>query len=250
MLRGVYTAASAMLAQETAQSVLANNLANAQTPGYKGDVAAFESFRLAALTRINDGSSSGQTIGELGTGAAPDEIATNLSDGVLQNTGNPLDVAALGNQFFVVRGPVGDRLTRAGAFLVTPDGTLTDTAGHPVIGKSGGPIRVDTKARAAIDSDGNVVVNGQTVDSLRIVALAPGTKPEKEGGRLIKVDPAALRPVDRPRLATGCLEGSNISVVEEMVGMIAAMRAYEAAAKAVQSQDEALGKALNEVARA
>jgi flagellar basal-body rod protein FlgG len=82
------------------------------------------------------------------------------------------------------------------------------------------------------------------------VALAPGAQPVKEGGRLLRVPDGATRPVDRPALVPGALEMSNVSVVEEMVGMIAAMRAYEAAQKAIQSQDQTLGQALNEVARA
>nr|CAA9237522.1 Flagellar basal-body rod protein FlgF [uncultured Armatimonadetes bacterium] len=249
MLRGVYTAASAMLAQETAQSVIANNLANAATPGFKGDVAAFEAFRLAALTRAEGGSQSG-SLGTLGAGAATAEIALDLSDGPLQQTGNPLNVALRGSAaFFVVRTPQGDRLTRAGEFAVGPDGTLTDTGGHPVLDRSGRAIRAG-QGSAEIDAEGNLLVDKRVAASLQVVALLPGVEPRKEGHRLLRVDAGGYRPVDRPRLVTGALEASNVSVVEEMVSMIAAMRSYEAAAKALQSEDEALGRALNEVAKA
>jgi flagellar basal-body rod protein FlgG len=256
MLRGVYTAASAMLAQETAQSVIANNLANVNTVGYKGDIAVFESFRLAALTRVNGGlrdaftGSSEQVLGDLGGGSAPAGITLDRTEGSLKRTGNPLDVAARGNQFFVVRTPGGDRLTRAGAFTLGPDGTLTDTGGYPVVGRDGNLIRLDTHSAASIDAGGSVLVNGAVAAGLKVVELAPGARPVKEGSRLLRVDAAAYHDAARPALVTESLETSNVSVVEEMVGMIAAMRAYEAAQKAVQSEDETLGRALNDVAKA
>ncbi len=252
MLRGMYTAASAMLAQETAQSVIANNLANVNTPGYKGDVAVFESFRLAALARADGGvldAFTGETLGNLGGGSVPASIGLDRAEGALKHTGNPLDVAARGSQFFVVRTPAGDRLTRAGAFALGPDGALTDTGGYPVVGKDGSPIRLDARSPASIDADGNVLVNGAAAAALKVVELAPGARPVKEGNRLLRADAASYRDAARPALVPGSLEGSNVSPVEEMVSMIAAMRAYEAAQKAVHSQDEALGRALNNVAK-
>lgn len=251
MIRGVYTAASATLAQETAQSVIAGNLANVNTPGYKGDVATFKSFRLGALARTN-GRGGEIPLGPMGAGASLAAVALDRTPGSIQTTGNPLDAALRDpNSFFVVRTPQGERLTRGGAFTLSPDGTLSDSGGFPVIGKSGGLIRVDTRAGAAsLDANGNVVVNGQARGQLKIVALAPDAPdPVKEGGRLLRAEPASLTDVDRPLLLPGSLEMSNVSAITEMVGMITAMRAYEAAAKALQSEDEALGKALNEVAR-
>lgn len=262
MLRGVYTAASAMLIQETSLAVIANNLANANTPGFKGDVATFESFRLGALTRVGDHAADFedepplQNLGTLGVGAAPDEIVMDRSQGPLRATGSPLDVAARGNQFFVVRTPQGDRLTRAGEFAVSPDGTLTDTGGFPVVGRDGRPIAVaggeSTFAgggSAFIDGVGDVRVGGVVAGGLRIVSLAPGATLVKEGSRLLRVEGAGVRDVARPALVAGHLEQSNVTVVEEMVAMITAMRAYEAAQKAVSAEDDTLGRALNEVAK-
>ncbi len=250
MIRGVYTAASAMLAQETAQSVISNNLANVNTPGYKGDVATFEAFRLGAMVRTGGGASVGAAIGTLGGGAVPHAVSLDLSAGPVKRTGNPLDVAATGNQFFVVRTPGGDRLTRAGEFTVGGDGVLTDTVGHPVVGADGRTIRLIDRATVAIDAQGNVLSGLRVVGALNVVSVAPGARLVKEGGRLLYADPASVTPVNRPSLLPESLEASNVSAVEEMVGMIGAMRAYEAAAKALQSEDETLGRAFNEVARA
>ena len=252
LIRGVYTAASAMLAQETAQAAIANNLANVNTSGYKADVATFKSFSFGALTRSENGAR--QSIGTLGAGSAPDEIALDLTPGALQATGNNLDVALPNaREFFVVQTPTGARLTRAGAFHASANGTLVDATGFPLVGRDGRSVRLPSGGPpATIDAGGNVVgANGQVIGRLEVVRLAPGAKAEKEGGRLLRVDnPAALQTVDRPVLAVGSLETSNVSAVTEMVGMIAAMRAYEAASKVLQDEDETLGRALSEVARA
>jgi flagellar basal-body rod protein FlgG len=259
MIRGVYTAAAAMLVQETAQAVIANNLANANTPGYKADVATFESFRLGAITRARGGAADGAPaggIGEIGAGATTSEIAPDLGAGSLKRTNNPLDVALRApNQFFTVRAPQGDRLTRAGSFALAADGALTDTAGFPVVGGDGRPVRVDPAAAGggvSIDGQGNLVVGGAPVARLAVVELVPGARPVKEGDRLLRADAAggaaATRPAARPALVTESLEMSNVSIVEEMVAMIGAMRAYEAAQKAVQSHDQALAAALTQVA--
>lgn len=249
MIRGVYTAASAMIAQETAQAVIANNLANVNTPGYKADIAVFEAFRLAPVTRVHD-NTWGRPIGQLGAGTDQADIVLDRADGPIKVTGNNLDVAARGNQFFVVRTPQGDRLTRAGAFTLGPDGALLDTVGHPVVGADGRTIRVDGRGPIGIDKNGNVLSGGTTAAALKVVELLPSARPVKEGQRLLRTAPNTYQDVPRPRLVPGALEGSNVSIIEEMVAMIGAMRAYEAAQKAVQSEDEALGKALNEVARA
>jgi flagellar basal-body rod protein FlgG len=252
MTRGVYTAASAMLVQETAQAVIANNLANANTPGYKADVATFQSFRLGALSRGGPGPSAS---GDLGGGASLHAIGPDLSPGAMRRTDNPLDVALKdARQFFVLRTPQGDRLSRAGEFTLAADGTLTDTGGFPVVGRDGRTIRIAPAAAPspAIDRQGNLVSGDSVLARLQVVALDPASAamPVKQGNRLLRAEnPAALRPVDQPDLATQSLEMSNVSIVEEMVAMIGAMRAYEAAQKAVQSHDQALGQAVNEVAR-
>ncbi len=251
MIRGVYTAASAMLAQEAAQAAIANNLANVNTSGYKADVATFKAFSFGALTRSENGMKV--PIGTLGAGSAPDETVLDLTPGALQATGNNLDVALQdAREFFVVQTPAGARLTRAGAFHASANGTLVDASGFPVLGRNGKSVRLPAGLSATIDAGGNVVgANGQVAGSLEVVRLAPGAKAEKEGGRLLRVaDPAALGAVDRPALVPGSLETSNVSAVTEMVGMIAAMRAYEAASKVLHDQDETLGRALSEVARA
>ena len=243
-----------MLAQESAQAAIANNLANVSTHGYKADIATFRSYHFGALARSEAGSDA--PIGTLGAGSAPDETALDLTPGSLQTTGNNLDAALRdAHEFFVVQTPAGPRLTRAGSFHADNAGTLVDTSGFPVLDRAGRPIRFaePTSAGAArLDASGNVVdAAGKSIAALQIVRLAPGAAAEKEGGRLLRAaDPAALGIVERPALVPGSLETSNVSAISEMVGMIAAMRAYEAASKVLRDQDETLGRALSEVARA
>lgn len=249
-------AASAMRTQEAAQAVIANNLANVATPGFRGDVATFKAFHFGALTR-KDGNVAAVPIGLLGAGAAPDAVLPDLSPGALEQTGNGLDVAVRApDQFFVVRTATGEqRLTRAGAFSLDADGRLVDASGHAVVGKNGQELRVPAGATATIDGAGNLLAGGQVVGSVQVVALVPGARLFKEGGALLRAEASAgnaapFTPVAQVSLAPGVLERSNVSAVTEMVGMISAMRAYEAAAKVLKDQDETLGRALGEVARA
>ncbi|HOB42284.1 MAG TPA: flagellar basal-body rod protein FlgF [Bacillota bacterium] len=241
MLRGIYSAACGMRAQETRQSLIANNLANVATPGFKRDVGVGESFSEMVVR-------SGRTpVGRLGMTSAITSAYFDMSEGSVSNTDCPYDFAIEGDGFFAVETDWGIRYTRAGNFKLDADSYLVTMEGHRVLGDDG-PIRVDGQLVAG--SDGVLYADGREIGRLLVVMPSSSDALTKEGGGLFaargEVIPAGTGEV---RVIQGALELSNVSVVREMVDMIAGYRVYEAAQRALLSHDACLDRAINEVGR-
>jgi flagellar basal-body rod protein FlgF len=238
MIQGLYTAASGMAAHQSRIDVLANNLANVDTPGFKADLITIDqsvipenltSYILAPVSTVEAG-----------------RPGMNLAPGVLKTTGNPLDLAIIGPGLFVVDTPQGERYTRAGNFVRDGQGFLTTQDGFRVLGTDG-PVSVpETGFR--VDANGRVAEGS----ALRIVGS------ENFGG-LVKVGAALFAPVEGASapaaladatVAQGQLEGSNVNVVMGMVEMLATMRTYEAYQKTIQALDQTVGQAANDLGRA
>src|SRR5579872_4666818 len=132
MIRGLYAAASGMIAEQTITDTLANNIANANTVGFKQETPTFRALHGMALSRLTNGSGRGPSIGELGMGASADKVYTDWQTGPLAHTNNPLDASLGDNQFFTVQTPQGVRYTRAGNFQMDGAGNLLSGAGLPV----------------------------------------------------------------------------------------------------------------------
>lgn len=257
-LRGLYTSAFGMLAGQTQLDVVSNNLANASTYGFKRDTAVVSSFQDMLLQRYHDGKGAAPQVGPLGLGAFVAQTSAHLTDGGLMQTGNPLDVALLGNGFFTVKTPNGIRYTRQGNFTQDQNGMLVTPQGYPVLA-NGQPVG-QPKAKLSINDQGQVLSNGVPQGKLDIVTITQVGGLKKEGaGFYVKVPPSqstvAATPVAKrdPRgeyqIRVGYLESSNVAPVTEMVNMISIMRSYEANQKAIQAQDETLAKAVNEVGK-
>jgi flagellar basal-body rod protein FlgG len=239
MIRGLYVAAEGMAARQKAQDVLAMNLANVNTTGFKADRPVFETALQRTLYRVEG---TGATpIGTLSAGALLTTTYTDLQPGPLMRTGNPLDVAIEGEGYFAVQTPAGIRYTRNGAFSLNAEGILITREGFPVLGTQG-VIRLPRNATLEIGEDGSLRIDGKVVDRLQIVQ---GTMRKDTNGWLV----GNATPVATPRLITGMLEGANVNIVREMVEMIEYLRAYETHQRAIQAQDETLGRAINEIAR-
>lgn len=252
MLRGMYTAASGMLVEVLKTDAIANNLANATTIGFKRQSVSVQSFPQMLLHRINDaGSSPGARaatpIGPLGTGAAIDELSSDMTQGPLQFTGRSLDVALVGPGFLSVQLPNGQvAYTRAGSLTISPDGMLSTLDGHPVLGTQG-PIPIHP-GDVAIDSTGIVWVDGTAVDQLALVEFEAPHLLERIGDNLLMQSEPSGEPVvaEFTTVNSEYLERSNTRVVTEMVALITSQRAYEANQKVIQVQDETLGRLINE----
>lgn len=247
MTRGVYTAATGMLANQTAQDAIAQNLANANTTGYKQDIPQFETFGRTLLSKMGGGAAS--SVGGLGRGVTLRALATDFADGALQKTDNPLDVALTGDAYLAVQTPQGVRLTRDGALTRNAQGLLAQAnGGNLVLGAGDRPIAIPAKAKdIVIDVQGDVVADGRPVGRLRLAGVSRADGAAKVGDNLFT---ATLRPASPGSgVRQGFLESSNVSVVKEMVAMISVMRAYETNQKMMQAEDEATAKAVGEVGK-
>jgi flagellar basal-body rod protein FlgG len=243
MLRGLHIAASGMLVQQARHEAIANNLANADTTGYKADEVVFRTALDRAIWRLRDAQrgAPASDIGALSFGAEVDAVITDLRPAPITLTGRPLDVAIDGDGFFAVSTPQGERYTRDGAFRQAADGTLVTADGMPVLGTRG--IIRSADAALTIAPNGDVLANGQVIDRLRVVQLRNASK---EGASRFT---GGAQPLQQFNLQVGALERANVSVVQAMVEMIMAMRAYEASHRAVLAQDETLQRAVNDVGK-
>ncbi|MEA2403815.1 MAG: flagellar basal-body rod protein FlgF [Thermoleophilaceae bacterium] len=224
MERGLYIAASGMLAEMVRQDQIANDLANGTTPGYKADRSTQRSFGDLLLSNA----STGATVGPLGLGVRIDKVTTDMTAGPLRQTGEALDFAVEGDGFFAVRTPQGVRYTRNGQFGVSPQGTLTTATGGIVLGQGGAPIRVA--------ADG-------TVDP-RALGVFNVNNPQKQGDSLF-TGAAAGRATGAVR--SGAVEASNADPTRSMVDMIASFRAFESGQRVIRTIDQTLQKAANQV---
>jgi len=281
VIRGWYTGASGMTAQQYRLDAVANNLANVDTDGYKKDVAIHKAFPELLLRRLNDdgvylhpfgSADAAPIIGKIGTGVETNELFTIFEQGALKETESDFDVALDGKGFFTVATPWGERYTRNGSFQLGKEGYLETKDGYPVLGEHG-PIRVK-EHNFKIDKDGRVWVNAeypddpevftskesntwsQTVllDTLKIVEFENDRYLAKQGNSLYKdtdvSGPARIiEEGRRPKVIQGFVEASNVNPVIEMVQMIEVNRAYEANQKVIQAEDGMLGKLINEVVR-
>ena len=224
MERGLYIAASGMLSEMARQDSIANDMANASTPGYKADRTAQRSFDEMLLAS----SRTGQAIGSLGTGVSIAAQVTDLSAAPVKETGEPLDFAVVGEGYFGVQTPEGVRYTRNGRFMTDGAGRLTDQLGNQVVGANGGPVQV---------AAAGTVAPGQ-------LGLFNLPDARKAGAGTFTGTPAGAA---AGRIRSGALETSGVDAARSMVDMIASMRAFEAGQRVITTIDETLGKAANPV---
>jgi flagellar basal-body rod protein FlgG len=224
MERGLYIAATGMVAEMVRQDQIANDLANASTPGYKADRSSQSSFGDLLLSNTV----SGQQIGPLGMGAQIDRIVTDVNAGPVRETGEPLDFAIEGDGWFGIQTQQGVRYTRNGQFALSPQGTLIDSMGNQVVGRGGGPIRAN--------GDGTVDSGQLGVFNLTNIA--------KVGDSYVTGNAAGQ---SQATVRSGALEEANVEASRSMVDMIASFRAFEAGQRVIRTIDDSLQKAANSV---
>lgn len=231
MDRLIYTAASAARALMQRQDGLANNLANANTPGFRADQVAFR-----AVPVMGAGASTRVQAIEASVGFDP-------KSGPVQSTGRGLDIAVVGEGYVAVQAPDGtEAYTRSGSLEVGPDGVLNAPGGLPVAGE-GGTLNIPAGATVNIAQDGLVTAQGasgpaQTVGRVKLVNPPAGELRKSADGLLRMASGEDAQADPAVRVAAGALEGSNVSVVEAMVQMIAAARQFETQMKLLQSAEQ------------
>lgn len=281
MVRGVYTGASGMIAEQYRLDVVANNLANVDKPGFKRDTATFKAFPEMMAARTEDdgvvifplGSTDIRPyVGRFGTGVEVNEVFTEWEQGSLRETGNQLDIALGDKGFFAVETPHGERYTRNGSFLIDKDNYLVTKHGYKVMGENGyiqiksNNFNIDEEGRISInrryqDNEDFVQFNDnewedeEILDTLKIVRFENERYLKKEGESFwVDTDisgPAyiAQKGVDRPKVLSRFLEMSNVNPINEMVRMIEVQRAYELNSKTISTHDTLIGRVVNEVGR-
>lgn len=223
MIRGFGASRAGMATEQIRSDVIANNVANVNSDGFKRSVAVAREFGTVLLRRLGDKQEEGPIVGRLGNGAEVDQVVkqTNV-EGTLRETGNPLDLALLGPGEFTVQGPDGPEYTRDGRFQRDADGRLVTAKGYLVLA-GGAPVGAGAR-NLLIGQDGTVMADGQPAERLDI-----------QGGNGTK-------------LAVGSLEAAGVDISLEMSDLIVAMRSYQVNQRALQMQDQTLAKAVTELA--
>lgn len=268
MIRSLYTAASGMKTQQMNVDTISNNLANVNTTGFKKERLEFKSLLYETLERAGtDVNGKGRPVNlQVGHGVKPVGTVRNYTGGIMQKTANPLDVAITGDGFFVIDDLAGGQVyTKDGSFkiaLVEGQQMLITSDGRKVLDVNDEPIMLDSTIdikKLGINADGTLSYVGsddeviQLDERIKIVQFRNVNGLEALGSNLYRTTaasgPAIAEAEDdelvMSQLIQGSLEGSNVQVVEEMVGLIVAQRAYEVSSKAIQASDEMLSQANN-----
>ncbi|MBC7482168.1 MAG: flagellar basal-body rod protein FlgF [Rhizobacter sp.] len=228
MDRMIFLSMSGAKATMQRQDALANNLANASTPGFRAELQAFRSVPV-------EGSGASTRVYSLETTTGYDS-----TPGAITSTGRNLDVAAKGNAWLAVQALDGtEAYTRGGSLELSSDGTLTTRSGLPILG-DGGPLQVQPNTEVSIGSDGTVCAKSRdgkssTIGKLKLVT--PETALTRGEDGLFRAADGDLSADDTARVQDGALEGSNVNPVESMVAMISAARQFEAQMKMVQTAE-------------
>lgn len=241
MSSGIWIAASGASSQITALDVTANNLANASTPGYKAQTVLFQEH----LIKAEFVGESRQAMRYAGVA----EVSSDMTAGAISSTGRPLDAAIMGDGFFAVQTPQGERYTRAGAFHMDPGGMLVTPDGHPVLSAAGKPIKGSSgSGEISLNQDGSLRAGDQVLGQLRIVDFDDSSGLEPEGTQLYRATERSGTVKSAPTdLYVGAVEMPNISVVKGMTQLVTASRTFETLQRAVEVFSEMERQAARDI---
>lgn len=261
MVKGLYTAYTGMVNEQHRLNVLSNNLANADTNGYKKEGTTSQTFADELAVKIRDTSyyNMPQRLGGMSMGVHIGETYTDYSAGNYRVTDNSTDFALKGDGFFAISytdkaGNTSVKYTRDGAFtinrqgyLVTKDGDFVLNQNDAMAGNAGGRIQVNPNEKITVDEMGNIFQNGQLVDDIGHVDFEDYNYIAKFGENLYDVVDGGVIVASDAQVSQGLIESSNVNVVSEMVNMITISRAYQAGQKVINAVDGTLDKAVNQV---
>ncbi|VAV89621.1 Flagellar basal-body rod protein FlgF [hydrothermal vent metagenome] len=243
MENAIMVALSRQMTLRRELSITANNLANMTTAGFKVENLLL-SQKTGATARHQDGPSRINFVQDWG-------VARDFSDGQIETTGRPLDVALVGPGFFAIETPDGERYTRDGRFSMDETGTLTTSDGMLVLDDSGAPILLDAFGSAPeIDSKGIISVNGQEVGRLRIVNFPELKELTKQGdGRFLAPEDAEIIDVETPKVMQAFLERSNVVPILEINRMIQVTRTYQSVSNMMKLEEDTSKGAIERLGR-
>lgn len=258
MLRGLYTAYTGMLNEQYRMDIMSNNLANADTVGFKKEGSTSQAYSEVMAVKIKDTTEDPNTpkrLGNMSLGVKIGETYTDFSQGSLRDTGNTYDLALSGDGFFNIEftnkaGETSTKYTRAGNFTLTKDGYLTTKDGDYVLGENGRIQLSTTAGNTVIMEDGSIYQDDVLVTKLKITEFEDTNYLTHYGESMWDAKEGAVaNDATDFRVHQGYVEMSNISVVTEMVNMISIQRQYEANQKLITTYDESLDKSVNQIGR-
>lgn len=257
MVKGLYTAYTGMLNEQNRMDIMTNNLANASTVGYKKEGSTSQSFDDVLTVKIKDqsvGMRNAQKIGIKNPGVKIGENYTDYSQGSFRITGNTYDLALSGEGFFAIEftnkaGETDTKYTRAGQFTLNKDGYLVTEEGDYVLDTQNRRIRLNTLIDSSITDDGTIYQNGQAMTKIQVTDFADYDYLEKYGETYYQPIQGAQTIASNAQVKSGYLEMANVQIVSEMVNLISITRAYESNQKVVQTIDDTLDVAVNQIGR-
>lgn len=238
MDNAIYAALTRQTGLMNEMRVVANNIANTNTTGFRREGVIFAEH-LSALDRHGDTLSMAHARGRV----------TDLKQGVLTQTNGTFDMAIEGDGFFMIETPEGARLTRAGSFLPSPEGELMTADGHRLLDEGQATIIIPAGAsRVAIGADGTLSANGVAFGRIGVFQPPAGASLTHHGGTSFAVE-GDPEPVEAPRVQQGFLEESNVDSVFEITRMIEVQRAYELGQSFLDREDQRIRSAITAMTR-
>ncbi len=253
MLYGLYLSATGVMTNSYRQDVIANNLANAQTIGFKRDLAFFRERPTAFQEMPGESDSTDPLLENIGGGTLAMPTSVDTSPGELEQTSNNLDVAVTGSGYFAVDDNGKQMLTRNGRFMIDNNGylILANSHGQKVLDPSGKAIRLDGTVRdvTSIAQDGQITQKGQAAGRIGLFDVPDPSQLHKEGGTLLAgPDISQLSPSNSP-LRSEWIENANVDPATEMAALMDTQRQLEANANMIRYQDQTLGELVNSVGK-
>lgn len=257
MVKGLYAAYNGMLNEQNRMDIMTNNLANATTVGFKKEGTTSQSFDDVLAVKIKDesvGLSTVQRIGINNPGVKIGENYTDYTQGSFRVTGNTYDLALSGEGFFAIEftnkaGETSTKYTRAGQFTLNKEGYLVTQEGDYVLDTANRRIRLDTLHDASISKNGTITQEGRTIARIQVTDFENYDYLEKYGETYYQPIEGARTITADATVNSGYLEMSNVQTVTEMVNMISITRAYESNQKIMQTIDNTLDIAVNQLGK-
>ncbi|SDN99041.1 flagellar basal-body rod protein FlgF [Methylobacterium phyllostachyos] len=243
MQNALFVGVSSQMALQRELDVIANNMANVSTTGFKARSSRFQEYLMPVASADSFARPDRRLSYVIDQGTTLD-----LGQGPIEQTGNPLNIAVKGSAFIAVQSPQGERYTRNGAFEINPQGTLVTSDGYPVVG-DGGPITINAQETGlAIGSDGTVSTNLGIRGRIKLVTFANPQQLTNEGGNLYASGEAGRPAGLEGRVEAGALERSNVRPVIEMTRLMDVNRSYAMVSSMISRLDELRGTAISRLA--
>lgn len=257
MLKGLYIAHTGMVNEQNRMDILTNNLANVSTVGFKKEGSTSQSFDDILTVKIKDASVGEMNVQRTGInnpGVKIGENYTDFSQGSFRVTNNAFDVALSGEGFFALEftnkaGVTSTLYTRAGQFSMNKEGDLVNQDGDYVLDSQNRHIRLDPLAETSIDQSGTIFQNGREVARIQVADFEDYDYLQKYGETYYRPLEGARMTTSGAQVYSGYLEMANVSTVLEMVNLISITRAYESNQKIIQTYDQSLDIAVNQLGK-